>query len=379
MPPGDISRTEARLSAVREWLADREIDCLFVYSYRSALTTYWTGYAPRHSVTNASLLAITARDAFHATRLPLHVATAERSHSPITHACAAPAGWAVATVDDLVDATAAWLGNDQPKRMALAAYGPEAGIQAPLERRFGSIEIVTRDLVERCHAIKDEEDLTTLRRASGAAQEAFDAGVAALHPGATTADAVRAAESVLRDHGSVTWHCFAGGTDTMGRSLLQGASTPLTAGTTAFLEVIPDIDLFGPEVVSTVFIGDVADEARSIYDQVCKTLSAAVSAIQPALTFGDLFDLLTEPMLKGGAGNPDLTRVGHATGLDNIELPEYLAPDDDHTLRPGRVVSIHPNVRTDKYGTIHRGGTLIVDDQGCEPLFSFPDGPIVAS
>jgi hypothetical protein len=39
-------------------MEDRDLGALFVYSYRSALTAHWTGYCPRHSVTNASLLVI---------------------------------------------------------------------------------------------------------------------------------------------------------------------------------------------------------------------------------------------------------------------------------------------------------------------------------
>ena len=115
---------------------DRDIGLLFVYSYKSALTAHWTGYCPRHSVTNASLLAITPGDAVHITRLPLHVATAERSGTALTQLCAATSGWRVASVADLVAAAASRLDGTSRTRAALAAYEPEAGIRTELEARF---------------------------------------------------------------------------------------------------------------------------------------------------------------------------------------------------------------------------------------------------
>jgi Xaa-Pro aminopeptidase len=375
----DTERTHARLAAARSWMRERELDQLYVYSYRSALTAYWTGYCPRHSVTNASLLALTERDAVHVTRLPVHVATAERSRSPIEHLCAAPTGWAVATVEDLVETAVSRLGADGGGRAALAAYGPEAGVRGSLEQRVGTTENVTAELVDAFHGTKDAEDLKSLRKAAAAAQEAFDVGVAALRPGGAPADAVRAAEAVLRDHGSVTWHCFAGGTDRLGRSLLQSSAAVLEPGTTAFFEVIPDIDSFCPEIVSTVFVGEPSPDAAEIHELIYRTLETALGAINARMSFGELFELMISPILATGAAETDVTRLGHSTGLDNIELPEFLAPDDTRPFREGRVLSIHPNVRHGTYGTLFRGGTVVVGEAGCEPLFSFPDEPLVVS
>jgi Xaa-Pro aminopeptidase len=357
-------------------MEDRDLDVLFVYSYRSALTAHWTGYCPRHSVTNASLLAITDTDAVHLTRLPLHVATAERSGNSLRQLCAAPHGWAVASVTDLVTAAGTQLGA-APGRAALAAYEPEAGIRFELELRFGPLELLTAALVDELIGVKDADDLASVRRAAAVAQEAFDAGLAALRPGRPPAEAVKAAETVLRDHGSVTWHCFAGATDAKGRSLLQSTSAVLEPGGTGFFEVIPDIEGFCPEIVSTLFVGDPAGDAAETYGVILDTLRLALDSIGPEMSFGDLYRLMIEPLLAAGAAEDDITRLGHSTGLDNIELPEYLDPGDDRQFRSGRVISIHPNVRKENYGALFRGGTAIVTDTGCEPLFSFRDGPIV--
>jgi Xaa-Pro aminopeptidase len=285
----------------------------------------------------------------------------------------------VAGVADLAAAAAGRLDGAKRTTAALAAYEPEAGIRTELEARFGPLELVTAELVNDLIGHKDEADLASVRRAATAAQEAFDAGLAVLRPGGRPVEAVRAAESVLRDHGSVTWHCFAGATDPGGRSLLQASTAVLEPGGTGFFEVIPDIEGFCPEIVSTIFVDDLTAEAKRTYDVILDTLRLTLDSIEPGLSFGGLFRLMMDPLIAAGAAEDDVTRLGHATGLDNIELPEYLDPADDRRLGSWRVLSIHPNIRTGDYGTLFRGGTTIVTDTGCEPLFSFQDGPIVVS
>lgn len=73
-----------------------------------------------------------------------------------------------------------------------------------------------------------------------------------------------------------------------------------------------------------------------------------------------------------------MTRLGHGTGIDNIELPEYISEMDNRTVGGNRVMSNHPNIGTEQFGTILRGGTIIVTDGGVERLFSLPSGPLVA-
>ena len=155
--------------------------------------------------------------------------------------CATPNRWTVASVTDLAATAASWLDDvGSSGANGFAAYGPEAGILRALERRFGSVADLSTDVAEFL-AVKDAAELESVRAAAKVAQDAFDVGFRALHVGGTAGDAVSAAERVLREYGSLTWHCFSGGSDAAGRTLLQPNNTILSKGDRAFLEVIPDI------------------------------------------------------------------------------------------------------------------------------------------
>ena len=368
-----------RLDRTRVWMAEQDIHTLFVYCYKSSLTAHWTGYCPRHSVTNASLVVITASNAVHITRLPLHSATAERESAAIKQICAAPSAWASADVSDMIDIALGWLGDQSTgTRNAFAAYRPEAGAKEELAQRLpGGLVDVTSLLTEHL-APKDPGELARLRVAARCAQEAFDAGVAAMKVGGIANDALRAAEVVLRDYGSLTWHCFAGATDDQGRSLLQPSRSILTPGTTVFFEVIPDVESFCPEVVSSVFIADPPRHAAELDALMARSLDKLLTTITPATTFADVFASVVSDLESAGLSRDDMTRLGHATGIDNIELPEYISETDNRALGVNRVISVHPNIGTEQFGTILRGGTIIVTDAGVERLFSLPSGPLVA-
>ncbi|MGH3188613.1 MAG: M24 family metallopeptidase [Streptosporangiaceae bacterium] len=368
-----------RLDRTRAWMAGHDIDTLFVYCYRSSLTAHWTGYCPRHSVTNASLIVITPGNAVHITRLPLHSATAERESTAITQICAARSNWASADTSDMIDVALGWLGSQVAgPRNAFAAYRPEAGVKEELAQRLpGGLVDVTSLLTEHL-APKDPGEIARLRVAARCAQEAFDAGIAAMKAGGVGNDALRAAEAVLRDYGSLTWHCFVGATDAQGRSLLQPSKSILTPGTTVFFEVIPDVESFCPEVVSSVFIVEPPPRAAELDALMARSLDGLLATITPATTFADVFTSVVSDLESAGLSRDDITRLGHGTGIDNIELPEYISETDNRALGVNRVISVHPNIGTEQFGTILRGGTIIVTDTGAERLFSLPDGPLVA-
>jgi Xaa-Pro aminopeptidase len=368
-----------RLDRTRAWMAEQDIDTLFVYCFKSSLTAHWTGYCPRHSVTNASLVVITPTSAVHITRLPLHRATAERESTAITQICAARSTWASADTSDMIDIALDWLGDQLTgPRNAFAAYRPEAGVKEELAQRLpGELVDVTNLLTEHL-APKDPGEIARLRLAARCAQEAFDAGVAAMKVGGVGNDALRAAEGVLRDYGSLTWHCFVGVTDAQGRSLLQPSSSIFMPGTTVFFEVIPDVESFCPEVVSSVFIADPPPQAAELDALMAGSLDKLLTTITPATTFADVFAAAASDLEGAGLSRDDMTRLGHGTGIDNIELPEYISESDNRRLGINRVISVHPNVVTEQFGTILRGGTIIVTGTGAERLFSLPSGPLVA-
>ena len=362
-----------RFERTRAWLDEQQLDVLVAYSYKSALTAYWTGYSPRASVTNAAILAVDRMGrALHVTRLPLHLATATTGPRQLEQACPAASSLAVASLEDMVDVLQRWLPGGV--QVGVAAYPPEAGLLSHLDR-VGDWRDCTREL-SRLISTRSPEQVTVLREAAEVAQAAFDAGLDAARIGGTAREAAAAAEAVMRERGGVV-HCFAGVSDQQGRSLLHARDEQLASGMMLTLETIPEAGLFCPEVISTVYLGAVPSPVNGIDTDVRECLSETIAMLDAATSPADVVRSVSSMLVQAGLPPDAAIRLGHGTGLDNIEPPETFLGTDHEPFGADTVISIHPNAVVPSSATVIRGGTVVVRERGCEPLFRLPQGPIV--
>ncbi len=362
-----------RLERTRGWMFESELDTLLVYSYRSAMTAYWTGYLTRTSLTNASLLVITADRAMHFTRLPVMVHAAESSGNAISTVCPAPTTYGVASMNDLAGAATAWLGRGRGGRVGFGAYGPEAGVLQSILTALPRTTDVSAKLSEHL-APKTAGELERLHAAADVAQQAFDAGVAELRVGGALAAAVGAAESACLEFGASSWHCFAAVYDRAGRRLNAGEVEDIPDGSHVSFEVIPDYAGFCPEVISSIFLGAVPGEAISLEILARRALEDTLHAMTPCARLKDVFAAGVARIEDAGFARSKMTRLGHGTGYDNVEWPECVLDTDPAMIRPGTVVSVHPTVPSVRFGPIKHGGTVLVTATGAQPLFRMPRG-----
>lgn len=365
-----------RFDRTLAWLQEHHLDAVIVYSYKSALTSYWTGYSPRASVTNTSVFALdhTGRSV-HITRHPLHLATASAAMPGLDQICASPDSTAVASPEDVAQELKRWL-PASARTVGFVAYAPEAGFEGLVaEAAPGEVTNVTSSIWSLI-AGRSDEQLERLREASHLAQTAFEAGVSAITAGEPLRPAAMAAESEVRRLGDII-HCFVGATDRAGNSLLHPQEYLVTPGTIITFEVIPEYNLFCPEVISTVYVGGVPEGLERVDTGIRRTLSEMTDWLSSHSSPADVAKANAQALVELGLPPNAAIRLGHGTGLDNIEPPEDFRESDTAPFGPSRVVSIHPNAVVPGKATVVRGGTVILTESGCEALFEFPAGPIV--
>ena len=369
---------QERFDRTLVWLEEQQLDALVVYSYKSALTAYWTGYSPRASVTNVSVFALDATGrAAHITRHPLHLATASSAMPELEQICPAPNPTAVSTPEEIANALKQWL-PAQAGRVGFAAYTPEAGLENLIAEAVPGDLVNVTSSIWSLMATRSNEQLEKLREASAVAQAAFEVGISLIRPGEPLQPAAVAAEAEVRKVGNIV-HCFVGATDTSGQTLLHPQKELLMPGAIVTFEVIPEYNLFCPEVISTVYVGEVPKGVLAYDEGVRQCLDDVVGSLSGASSAADVARANAAALVDLGLPPDAAIRIGHGTGLDNIEQPEDFSLSDTDPFGPSRIISIHPNAVVPARGTIVRGGTVILTEAGCEPLFEFSPGPIVAA
>jgi Xaa-Pro aminopeptidase len=123
------------------------------------------------------------------------------------------------------------------------------------------------------------------------------------------------------------------------------------------------------DMTRTLHVGRPQAEARRAYEAVRDAQQAALEAVQPGKTVGEV-DLAARKLLhKRNLGRYFTHSTGHGLGLEIHEAPRVAAAQNE-LLRPGMVITIEPGVYVPGKWGVRIEDTVVVTEKGCEILTS---------
>jgi Xaa-Pro aminopeptidase len=97
------------------------------------------------------------------------------------------------------------------------------------------------------------------------------------------------------------------------------------------------------DMTRTVHVGGASREERSAYEAVLDAQVAAVQAVRPGATCGDVDEAARRVLRKAGLAKWFTHSTGHGVGLEIHEQPRVAAGQETR-LEPGMVITIEPGV-----------------------------------
>ncbi len=285
-----------------------------------------------------------------------------------------------------------------PLRRVMAAAGNKSiGIELErmpaVVRRFvdasmaGSEPLDVTPLIADMRMIKGEQELRLARHAGQVAEAMMEAGRGAIGDGvpeyevamATSAAGTRKAAALLERHYddarmSPFTHflqIMASGPEiTMPHH--RATTRRMSRGEPVFLCFcgMTNFHRFKLGFDRTFWVGEVREPRQAeIYQVAVESQAAALALIRPGITAEEVHAAYAEVIQSAGYEYP--FRCGRATGFSFVEKPQ-LVFGDKTVLRAGMVLAVDGSVSVSDYFRAQVGDSIIVTEDGYEPLTSHP-------
>ena len=149
--------------------------------------------------------------------------------------------------------------------------------------------------------------------------------------------------------------------------------TPLARGDMVLFDVGCRRDWYCSDMTRTFFTAQPTEHQRAVYDAVRRANEAAEELVRPGVTFAQI-DLAARRVIEdAGWGAAFTHRLGHQIGLVDHE-PGDVSATHDEPVRPGQCFSIEPGIYLPGDMGVRIEDLVIVTDDGCEVLNSYPKG-----
>ena len=294
--------------------------------------------------------------------------------------------------DSLVDALSGWFDLLGLQRGSIATeLGPHARIGLSIEafdrlraELPGATWSDSGDVIWPVRAVKSAEEVRRIREAARISSLGVRAGFEALHDGATERDIANVMAAAMHANGASTvgfLSLYAGPERALWADSIPRREMTIRPGSLLQFDGGCTYDGYFCDFKRMAALGEPTSDQRRFYDIARASEQAAIDAVRPGVTCGEVYDASQAVIRAAGYGDfvdwcqlMGWSGIGHGLGLDIHEQPG-LSIGNMTPLRAGMVLAIEPFFYHDgryplwevvgKYGC---EDVVLVTDAGSEVL-----------
>ncbi len=218
-----------------------------------------------------------------------------------------------------------------------------SGVSA--KKRRGYFAPLDRDLVPALRMVKDDTELGLMTKAAAMGCQLFEEMLPRIEAGRAEVTLAAELEYEARRRGaegmSFETIVASGERSALPHGRASQARLPRKGFVTLDFGVI--LNGYCSDMTRTVHLGAATNEERSAYDAVLEAQQAAVAAVKPGATCGEVDEAARSVLKKAGLGKYFTHSTGHGVGLEIHEQPRVAAGQATR-LEPGMVITIEPGV-----------------------------------
>ena len=245
--------------------------------------------------------------------------------------------------------------------------------------RAGSMEpLPRRGLVEALRAVKDEDELATLKQACEITDRVFERLVEQQFTGRTEREVAWSIEQLFHDEGadSIAFETIVASGPNSARPHGRATDREIGRGETVIIDTGCTIRGYSSDYTRTFATGPLDADVREAYEVVATAQQAGLDAIRGGVTGFDAdaaARLVVEDSPFAGRFGHGL---GHGLGLQVHETPRLSAESTD-TLAAGNVVTVEPGIYLEGKAGIRIEDDVVVTEPGIDNYTGFRKDLIV--
>lgn len=148
---------------------------------------------------------------------------------------------------------------------------------------------------------------------------------------------------------------------------LRAGDRRLQPGDLVLIDFGADYDGYKADTTRMAVVGEPDTRQREAFELVLAAHDAAIGAVRPGATAGQVDEAARSVLRAGGLGERFIHRVGHGLGLEAHEGPS-LDPGGQAPLEDGMVITIEPGIYLPGWGGIRIEDDLLVEAGGARML-----------
>lgn len=250
-------------------------------------------------------------------------------------------------------------------------YAAVSGIRKLTELDFEIVD--ASDALARTYAVKDEKEIEAIRKACGISSKVAKELPGYLSEGISEKEVAARMDARMRELGG-TGNAF----ETIA-AFGANASLPhyvpgdyrLKEHDVALFDFGTKYDRYCSDMTRTVFLGEPTDIMRRAYEVVLEAQEAGIAKYRAGAMAKEADLAAREVVESSEFKGRFIHSFGHGIGMD-VHQPIYVSPRSEQVLEAGNIVSAEPGIYLPGIGGIRIEDTVLITEDGCERLTSFP-------
>lgn len=231
----------------------------------------------------------------------------------------------------------------------------------------------TESIIEKQRMIKDEEEIRNLRKACSITDDCFDHLKEFIKIGMTEKEVALEIERFFKLNGAdgLSFDSIVAS----GRNSSMPHAVPtdkkIEAGDPITIDFGCKYKGYCSDMTRTFFYKEVSQKQKEVYNLVLKANEAAEAAIKPGMKLSEIDAVARNIITEAGYGKEFNHRLGHFIGKDVHEFGD-VSSVSDIIAKPGMIFSIEPGVYLQGDFGVRIEDLVMVTEDGCKVLNSYP-------